>query len=372
MQEALLAWFDRHRRDLPWRRTRDPYAIWVSEVMLQQTQVATVIPYYERFLARFPTVAALARARLSDVLGSWRGLGYYARARALHRAAAEIARRGAMPRTAEALRELPGFGRYTAGAVASIAFGERAPVLDGNVARVLARYAAIEDDIRAPNVRERLWALADRLVPADRPGDFNQALMELGALICTPRGPTCLLCPVSATCEARKRGLVDRIPAPRKVRARIALSLASALVRRGERVLLARRAERGLFGGLWELPTATEDGASPSLARTLKADLGVGVIVGPLIAEIERTLTHRDLRVRVYACEAAGGRLRPRGTYIEAAFKRRDELESLGMATAMSAALSAALDRATGRVDTKRRPTRRRGGTPGPGARPGS
>lgn len=338
---ALLGWFDRHRRDLPWRRTRDPYRIWVSEVMLQQTQVATVVSYYARFLRRFPTLRSVAAAPRPEVLAAWRGLGYYARARALHRAAQAVADAGGdLPGTAAALVRLPGFGRYTAGAVASIAFGERTPVVDGNVARVLARYEAIRGDIRTASVRERLWSLAGEWVPADRPGDFNQALMELGALVCARRGPRCGECPIARGCRARAQGLVDLIPARAPGPRRRRLALALALVRRGRRVLLARRAETGLFGGLWELP-ATEARGKDALERAATRDLGLRLAVGAPVARVERALTHRDLVLEVRACRVRGGRLRPQGRYVEARFVNFASAGRLGMSTAMAQALAA-------------------------------
>jgi A/G-specific adenine glycosylase len=315
--------------------------------MLQQTQVSTVIPYYQRFLSRFPTVQALARAPAAEVFAQWRGLGYYARARALHRAASRIVESGgSLPRSAEALRALPGFGRYTAGAVASIAFGERTPIVDGNVARVLARWRAVEGDIRSNAVRDQLWDIADGLVPEKRPGDFNQALMELGALVCTPRAPACLLCPVTASCQARRRGLQDRIPNKIAVRARHRLVLSVALVRRGSCILVARRAEKGLFGGLWELPSEPDDGRGvAALEQAVRSHVGLRLRVGPLLAEVHRTLTHRDLELRVYRCRKMGGRLAPTGNYVQAAFKSLSELGSLGMATAMASAIAEATRR---------------------------
>src|SRR5262249_12966131 len=209
LRRALLEWFDKHKPDLPWRRARDPSAIGLSEVMLQQTQVVPVLPYWHRFLKRFPTVQSLADAALPDVLAQWRGLGYYSRARHLHRAAQLIrARPDGFPTTAKELVQLPGFGRYTAGAVASIAFGEPVPVVDGNVARVLSRLFEVDG---APGDRRRekeLWSIAEELVAGDRPGDLNQALMELGALICRVDEPTCLLCPVRPHCAALRSGRV--------------------------------------------------------------------------------------------------------------------------------------------------------------------
>jgi A/G-specific adenine glycosylase len=346
LREDLLGWFDAHRRDLPWRRTRDPYAIWLSEVMLQQTQVAVVIPYWERFLARLPTVAALAGAPLPDVLSLWQGLGYYSRARNLHRAAREMVERhgGRVPDSHEALLALPGFGRYTAGAVASIAFGLPAPLVDGNVARLFARLFEVEG---LPGEREResrLWALAGALVQGERPGDLNQALMELGATVCRPEAPMCLLCPVRRHCRALARGRVAQLPPPRVRRPPKALTLALAVWREGERVLLARREEKGLFGGLWELPAVelpAEVEAPPS-ARLAEA-LGVPLTLGAPLGEVQRTLTHRALTLRLYPVTAG---TRPRGSapaYRELTWATPAEAAALGMSTAMAKALEHAL-----------------------------
>ncbi len=331
MRQQLLKWFDRHKRDLPWRGQTDPYAVWISEVMLQQTQVSTVIPYYGRFLKRFPTVRALAKAALPDVLGLWKGLGYYSRARNLHRAAQQIATEhgGQLPRTAAALRELPGFGRYTAGAVASIAFGEEAPIVDGNVARVFSRVHAI-DGLPGDKAREqRLWAEAEALVKGPRPGTLNEALMELGATVCLPKGPLCLLCPVSAHCQALKTGRIDELP-PAKVRAaRKRLELAVAICRRKDRVLLARRPEKGLFGGLWELPTAPTPEALAEL---------LGGTVGERLATVERTLTHRDLVLQLYPLQSRGRLERVQG-YSECRWVTEGETGPLGLSKAMQEVL---------------------------------
>jgi A/G-specific adenine glycosylase len=260
---AVLAHFDMHRRAMPWRETGDPYAIWVSEVMLQQTRVDTVRPYYRRWMGRFPTVQALAAAELDDVLRVWQGLGYYARARNLHRAARLICRElaGRVPDTVEGLRLLPGVGEYTAGAVASIAFGVRTPAVDGNVRRVLSRLY----DLEAPSP-SRLRELATGLVPAERPGDFNQALMELGATLCTPRSPDCAACPLAQWCRARALGVQEARPrrvASKPVPARTART--AVLLRQDGRVLLVRRRGGGLLAGLWEFP----DDAAPAPARAL-------------------------------------------------------------------------------------------------------
>jgi A/G-specific adenine glycosylase len=257
---ALLAHFDAHRREMPWRETADPYAIWVSEVMLQQTRVDTVRPYYDRWMARFPTLATLADAELDDVLREWQGLGYYSRARNLHRAARLVREHhgGEVPGDPATLRSLPGVGEYTAGAIASMAFGVPRPAVDGNVRRVLSRLHDLEDP-RPAQVRD----LAAGLVPADRPGDFNQALMELGATTCTPRAPGCPRCPVARWCLARSRGTQEERPRarPGKPAPRVSVSTA-VLLRDGERVLLVRRPESGLLAGLWEFPEAGAAGVA--------------------------------------------------------------------------------------------------------------
>ena len=258
----LLAWFDTRFRDLPWRRDSDPYRVWVSEIMLQQTRVETVIPRFERWLERFPTLEDLAAAEIDEVLAEWEGLGYYSRARNLH-AAARVVRDshgGAFPATARELRELPGVGEYTAGAVASIAFDRPEPAIDTNARRVLARLFDLETPTPA-----RLRALAAELIPNDRPGDFNQALMELGATVCSPRSPRCCECPLADGCRARARGTVTERPgvSARPTVPEFELGVAVALAS-GGRVLLVRRAERGMLGGLWQFPArVTEAGQSP-------------------------------------------------------------------------------------------------------------
>lgn len=266
IQKLLARWFVRAARDLPWRRTRDPYRIWVSEIMLQQTQVATVIPYYRRWLRRFPTVHALARATPAAVLKQWEGLGYYSRARNLHTAAREVVRRhdGQLPHEREALLQLAGIGRYTAGAILSIAFNQPEPLVDGNVARVLARLFGIRENVKSVRGQARLWKLAAVLVPAKQPGKFNEALMELGATVCTPQQPRCGECPVRKRCIAFRRNIVHRLPnldvrpKSRLVRQR------ALLIWRDGRVLIRRRPPNGLLGGFWEFP----DGAVVGVCRT--------------------------------------------------------------------------------------------------------
>ncbi|HEX3475795.1 MAG TPA: A/G-specific adenine glycosylase [Kofleriaceae bacterium] len=293
---AVVAHYAQVRRDLPWRRTRDPYAIWVSEIMLQQTRVATVIPYWERWMARFPTVSALAGAPLDDVLAAWAGLGYYSRARNLHAGALAVGERfgGALPSCAAELREVPGIGPYTAGAIASIAFGERAPLVDGNVARVLARVFAIEHDIKSSAGGKALWAAAGALMhalpEAAAPGDLNQGLMELGATLCAPTQPRCLVCPLVRDCAAAQAGRQDELPvvAPRKKASELPVLDRTVvwLEARGE-IVLVRRTPDGLFGGLWELPPLDVAGR-----------LGVTPDLRP-VAFHDQTLTHRRLRIAV-------------------------------------------------------------------------
>lgn len=296
---ALLVWFDRAKRDMPWRRDPAPYAVYVSEIMLQQTRVETVIPYFERFLADFPDVVALAQAPLDAVLLRWSGLGYYRRARMLHAAAKEIVARygGALPSNRAELLSLPGIGRYTAGAVASIGFGERVGLVDGNVARVLARWRGIDVPIDATTTMRALERLTDELVPADRPGDFNQALMELGATVCVPNGaPRCEGCPLAASCVARRDGRTAELPVVRKKAAAKRVELIAAVVREGGRVLLAQREEEGLFGGLFEPPSFAGGRVAASAAL---AKMGVAVASRPC-ATAEHLLSHRALVVRIH------------------------------------------------------------------------
>ncbi|MEI7892412.1 MAG: A/G-specific adenine glycosylase [Myxococcales bacterium] len=302
LHSALRAWYEHARRDLPWRRGHDPYAIWLSEVMLQQTRVETVIPYYNRFLQEFPTVMALAEAPLDRVLEHWSGLGYYRRARMLHEGARVIAARGVFPKEVAELRDVPGIGPYTAGAVASIAFGQRAALVDGNVARVLARLFALDHDIRGGAGLARVWKLADVLVAEDDPGGWNQALMELGSTVCTVRDPRCLLCPVAPLCEAKARGVEKNLPIlspkprPRSVR-EVALVASS-----GDAVLLARRCPNGLFGGLWEPPLLemeTDLEEARQAAVVLASAFGVELTSIEDRGTITHTLSHRRMRVEV-------------------------------------------------------------------------
>ncbi len=342
LRTALLRWFDHQKRDLPWRATTDPYTIWVSEVMLQQTQVDRVIPYFERFVARFPTVKKLASAPLDDVLAAWSGLGYYTRARNLHAAAKAMvaAHRGTLPDSVEALLALPGFGRYTAGAVASIAFGLPAPLVDGNVARVFARLFAIDGAAGDRARDELMWSLAQALVTGERPGDFNQSLMELGATICVPAAaPLCLLCPVAKHCAALAQGRVAELPQPKKPAPRKRLEYAVVVARRKTAVLLARRKNVGLFGGLWEMPCVERGSDGVAAIRGL---IGPRFTIGPELEVVERTLTHRDLVLHLHPVTMPATLPPVPTSYTEWRWVERTEIGALGMSSAMEAALSQA------------------------------
>jgi A/G-specific adenine glycosylase len=312
LRRRLLAWYDAEARRLPWRFPQDradPYRVWIAEVMLQQTRVRAVVPYYERFVARFPTLEALAGAEEDEVLAAWSGLGYYARGRNLLAGArAALARHGGLPASLEALAALPGVGPYTAGAVASIAFAIPAAAVDGNVARVLARLFALEGDPAAPAFARRAGDLARALVDPSRPGDLNQALMELGATVCARRSPSCARCPVSRACAARTAGRAAELPAPRRRAGPRPLVLAYAIVRRGDTLLLARRPPDGLFGGLWgppagEVPAGAD--AREALSRALLRDHGIRSRVDEELATCTRKLTHRALSLHAFRCEPA-------------------------------------------------------------------
>lgn len=262
---SLLRWFRSNRRDFPWRQRRDPYAVWISETMLQQTKAATVVPYFERWMYRFPTVRHLARASEARVLRHWSGLGYYRRARNLHRAARLVVRElgGVLPRSEAELRALPGIGRYTAGAIRSLAFNDPVPVVDGNVARVLSRLFVIEGDIRKAAVSSAIWSLAESLVPPKNPGQFNEAMMELGTTVCTPRAPRCEECCAAKFCAARASGRQHELPHRRRA-ATTVVDECACLIRCGDRWLLLQRADDEVCARLWEFPRAASvNGMSP-------------------------------------------------------------------------------------------------------------
>jgi A/G-specific adenine glycosylase len=312
LRRPLLAWFADRKRDLPWRRTRDPYRIWISEIMLQQTRVAVVIPFYEQFVAKFPSMRALARAKAEAVLGRWAGLGYYSRARNLHRAAKEIVTRygGRFPQDYEATLALPGVGRYTAAAVLSIAYGQPLAVLDGNVARVLARIGAVRGDLRKPALWRELETTAQNLLARHAPGDWNQAMMELGAMVCTPKSPRCGECPVARWCQARKLGIAEQLPGKRKKRATLPVTLAAAVLLdpRG-RTLLVRQTscDGALFSRMWQFPALEiTDNAASGLARYLRKNFEVAVNgnLTPL-KPARHAVTFRDIRLEPFVIRVA-------------------------------------------------------------------
>jgi A/G-specific adenine glycosylase len=307
LRAALLAWYDRHHRDLPWRRTADPYRIWVAEVMLQQTTVKAVLPYYAAFLKRFPTLHALAEEPEEEVLAAWSGLGYYHRARNLHRGAQHVAERhaGRFPRSLEAALAVPGVGLYTASAVLSIAHGLPLPVVDGNVRRVLARLLAL----RGPQFRKDgpYYNRAEELIDRARPGDWNQALMELGATVCLPRKPACPACPLRQRCRARALGIASELPEGRARRAPVDVTVAAALVERDGRVLLVRRPRGRLLDRLWEVPqTSLDSHGRPDLAREIEERHGLRIVPGPLAVRARHAVTYRRITLEGYRT-----RLRP-------------------------------------------------------------
>lgn len=315
---ALLRWYGKAARDLPWRRVKDPYAVWVAETMLQQTQVETVIPYYERFMARFPDVFALAEADPDEVMQRFAGLGYYARARSMHAAAQQVVREcaGEFPNTAPALQRLPGIGRYTAGAVASIAFGRQAPVLDGNVMRVLARLLNLREDIRRPAVQRRLWRVAEELVRGVRPGDLNQALMELGAVVCTRGLPDCPACPLRAHCAALAQGNPETLPQRGPALRKKAMRATAVLFTRRGAVLMMRRPPQGLLGGTWDLPggeISAREAAVRGAARVLRECSGLAPRRLEALGVVQHVFTHRTLRLHVFRASAPPGRVRRSG-----------------------------------------------------------
>jgi A/G-specific adenine glycosylase len=303
----VLAWYDRHgRKTLPWKHPRDPYRIWVSEIMLQQTQVTTVIPYFNRFIARFPGIKALARADLDEVLHLWTGLGYYARARNLHKAARHIVRehRGVFPRAFEAVTDLPGIGRSTAGAILTLAFGQRHPILDGNVKRVLARYHAIETPLNKRETEDRLWQLAEKHTPRKRLADYTQAIMDLGATVCTRTKPQCTTCPLRAACHACRLGTPQSYPVRAASRKTPVKATHMIMIRdqRG-RVLLQRRPPAGLWGGLWGFPECVNGSAR----QWCRKQLGLNIQTDAPWPVLRHSFSHFHLDITPIPAQVVGG-----------------------------------------------------------------
>ena len=315
IQKLLIGWYRNNKRSMPWRDTRDAYKIWISEIMLQQTQVATVHDYYARFIRQLPTVADLAEASRADVMKLWEGLGYYGRARNMHDAAKQIMVRfnGIFPDTFEDLLHLPGIGQYTAGAILSIAFDQPVPVVDGNVMRVLTRLFHITDNISRMKSRTRLWDIANALLPPEHPGDFNQALMELGALVCVPRVPVCASCPLKSMCEANRLSLQNQLPvkSPRKPVPHY--DVTAGIIWKNDHFLITLRPPKGLLGGLWEFPGGKKEkkeNLRNCLKREIFEELQIKIAVGDHLVSIKHAYTHFRITLHVFNCTLLNGKVR--------------------------------------------------------------
>lgn len=311
IQTILLRWFEKKGRDLPWRKTRDPYAIWVSEIMLQQTQVATVIPYYQRFLESFPTVDRLAKSDLSKVLKTWEGLGYYSRVRNLHRASKIVLKqfKGKIPDNLSELLSLPGIGRSTAGAILSIAHNKEAPILDGNVKRVLSRLFAISENPK--KTVNLLWEISESLIPKGRSNSFNQAIMDLGATICTPKDPLCNHCPLCRICEGKASGNPERYPSKGMKKNIPHVVALAAVIQKDGKVLLNQRHPKGLLGGLWEFPNwkiEEKRRLRLRLRNCISKEMKMKVEVKEFIGTFKQTYSHFKLALHIFNCEATHGR----------------------------------------------------------------
>ncbi len=315
----ILSWYALNKRDLPWRHTKDPYFIWVSEVMLQQTQVDTVIPYYQRFLSKFPTIEALAKAPLQEVLKVWENMGYYGRARHLHKAAREIVNHGdsEIPRTWDALMRLPGIGGYTASAILSFAFDQRFPTVDGNARRVLSRLFCIQGQIDQNQTQQKIHELAVRMIPQEDPASFNHGIMELGATICKPRGPSCNICPLPDLCMAFEKGLQGQLPAKKKRKPLPQKDGTAAIIedKRG-RLLIVQRLNNGLLGGLWKFPGGLkepQETLQKGLRRCVREELGIGIRVKEAVTSVDHAYTHFRIRIHAFRCVKRDGKPKAMG-----------------------------------------------------------
>lgn len=349
-RSALLRWFSRHGRDLPWRRTRDPYHVWISEIMLQQTTVAAVVPYYERFLARFPTVDVLAAAPEQEVLKQWEGLGYYSRARNLHAAGRQIVAegRGRFPEDAAALQALPGIGRYTAGAIASFAFDRRAPIVEANTLRLYSRLLGFRGDPRSAAGQALLWTFAEDVLPTRAPGRFNQALMELGGTVCTPAEPDCPSCPVRTFCRAFAEGRQAEIPQARQRPEVTEVVEACVAIRKAGRYLVRQRGPAERWSGLWDFPRFELNGLAggipergtgefvPPQVRSfleegVRSLTGVRVELGRLLTEFQHSVTRFRIRLLCYDAAQRGGRLHRKASPLQ--WVRQSEFAGLPLST---------------------------------------
>ena len=333
----LLTWFDENKRDLPWRRSRNPYSTWISEIMLQQTRVETVKPYYERWMERFPDVKTLAEADEQDVLRLWEGLGYYSRARSIHKAARVIQSEydGEIPSDPAILQKLPGIGAYTAGAIASIGYGLPAAALDGNIRRILARYYDIAEPVRTPATEKRLWQLAEENLDRERPGDHNEALMDLGSAICLPENPQCLLCPLCDECLARQHGTTAERPVMLKAEPIPHYIVTAAVIsdESGERFLLTKRPAKGLLGGLWEFPGGKQEAGESledCIRREIHEELDIEINVGEPFGVYKHAYTHFKMTLHAFRCEKTAGEPKTLASD-ELGWFTRDELQNLPM-----------------------------------------
>ena len=337
----LLAWYDAHARSLPWRGIHDPYRTWVSETMLQQTRVETVLAYYDRFLQRFPTVEALAAAPEADVLKLWEGLGHHRRARNLHRGAQQVVEEfgGVMPSTVEQLRKIHGVGEYTAGAIASIAFDQPVPAVDGNVIRVVSRLRGIRENVSVPSIRRQLTAEAAALVPAERPGDFNQALMDLGSAVCVPGTPSCERCPLQGLCDACREGDAEDLPLlPRKNPPRV-IDYDLCLVFSGNRVLMRQRTE-AMLQGLWVFPLIEEHHDAAQLPGLVRRSLELTTGPAEAAGEARHIFTHQVWQMKLYVLYAPENAAAPAGWR----WITRQDMDTLTIPTAVRAAANKARD----------------------------
>jgi A/G-specific adenine glycosylase len=311
IQKRLLRWFQKDKRDLPWRKTRDPYAIWVSEIMLQQTRVQTVIPYYKKFLKSFPTIRHLAKSDLSKILKAWEGLGYYSRARNLHHASQIVLNhfRGEIPDTLKDLLSLPGIGRSTAGAILSFAFHKEAPILDGNAKRVLSRLFAASGYPGEKKMEQLLWKISESLIPRGHSNPFNQALMDLGSMLCKPKDPQCPRCPVHHCCKGRASGEPERFPAKRTKKKIPHIEAIATVIQQNGKVLLKQRPVKGLLGGLWDFPNWRIEGEGRlrlRLRNCIQKEMGMDVEVKGFLGIFRQTFSHFKLTLHVYQCGAMG------------------------------------------------------------------
>lgn len=352
IQQALLAWFPEVRRDLPWRRGTDPYKVWISEIMLQQTQVKTVLPYFQRFCRVFPSVSDLARADLQSVLKLWQGLGYYSRARNMHRCAGIIDQKfaGRIPDSWQQLRQLPGVGDYTAAAVLSIAYAQPYAVVDGNVKRVLSRLFLLPMPVNQANAHKYYQAVADQLLAVHAPGDYNQAIMELGALVCTPKSPDCSRCPLKSCCRAHRRHATDKYPVRIKSTPVPRHLWVSTVIRKNGRILMVQRPAEGLLGGLWEFPcynAASGEDPIKAAHRRLYAMLGIETAVLSKLVRVTHAYTHFKIRMDVYLCDWVKGRLKLDGPSA-GRWVQPHRIESLPIHRAVQKALGGILQALTG------------------------